>query len=709
MKYKNIAILGFYVFLALLLTAYILGFKNLSFVNTDWLAARDVSTDLISWKFFKTDIWRFPLGGNPNYGLDVASGIAFSGSIPIMALIFKLFANILPDNFHYFGLWIFICFFLQSYIAFIIIYNKTESLFFSIIGSLFFLLSPILINRIGLHLSLSAHWLILLGFYIETKKESFNKYIYWAALISLSSLIHFYFTIMLLGLFFLFLFFKINKKTDYKNFFKQIFLILCSLTFTMFVIGYFNVPFTDALAYGYGDYALDIFSIFSNNTPSVSGKINWSFLMPNTEMLGHESFAYLGLGGIILLIFLIVIFISNYNIFIKNKKFYPYLLIILIFSIIAISNKIHLFGDQIFSYELPKVIYGVLSVVRASGRLFWPVYYLVFLGSIIFLYKTFSKKNSLYILVIVFFLQLLDIHQGLKESFNANSFLTIKKITDNSYWKNITKKNPTLRTTHLNNETKFTTQLREVLLSKNIKRTDISTHGRYNRKQASISRSNLYKSFDQKQFPKNTIFAIDSLNHLRNLKYIYEKENIGFFFRNNVWIAIANYKNQMSENDKKLFKIYDPITLKENSKINFNFYDINSIHGFGWTHSNLLNNLGIWTEGNLSTLFFKIDESVSEKLIIKIKLKSLIIKNNESINFDLNINNSLIKKFNLKNVNELKEDSISIKINKNKIKDDIVYIKFIINNPVTKLELLQSPDARKLGILVESLELINDQ
>ena len=56
---------------------------------------------------------------------------------------------------------------------------------------------------------------------------------------------------------------------------------------------------------------------------------------------------------------------------------------------------------------------------------------------------------------------------------------------------------------------------------------------------------------------------------------------------------------------------------------------------------------------------------------------------------------------NIKNYNKL------IKVNKNIIKDDIVYIKFIINNPITKLELLRSPDARKLGILVENLELID--
>ena len=95
--------------------------------------------------------------------------------------------------------------------------------------------------------------------------------------------------------------------------------------------------------------------------------------------------------------------------------------------------------------------------------------------------------------------------QGLRRFFN---FLNVKKIGDYSFWENITEKNSLLRTTYLNNETKFSLHLREVLLSKNIKSTDISTHGRYNRKQASINRSNLYKSFDQKRFPKNIIFII---------------------------------------------------------------------------------------------------------------------------------------------------------------------------------------------------------
>ena len=47
-------------------------------------------------------------------------------------------------------------------------------------------------------------------------------------------------------------------------------------------------------------------------------------------------------------------------------------------------------------------------------------------------------------------------------------------------------------------------------------------------------------------------------------------------------------------------------------------------------------------------------------------------------------------------------------INNLSIKDDIVYINMKIDNPVANLELLKSPDTRKLGILVESIELINN-
>ena len=150
------------------------------------------------------------------------------------------------------------------------------------------------------------------------------------------------------------------------------------------------------------------------------------------------------------------------------------------------------------------------------------------------------------------------------------------------------------------------------------------------------------------------------------------------------------------------------LTIKKNKKIYLNFDDENSIHGIGWTHNRLSTKKGIWTEGNISNLIFKLEGNIDDNFTIRIKLSSIITKKNESLNFNVNINNSFIKEFNVKNINELNEESIFINLNKNNIKDDIIYIKFEIKNPVTKLELLKSPDARKLGILVESLEIINN-
>ena len=707
-KKINTLIIVFYSILSLLLTSYILGADNLSFVSSKWLAAHDVTTDIISWKFFKDDIWRFPLGNNPNYGMDIGSGIAFSGSIPIMAIVFKLFANILPDNFHYFGLWIFICFFFQSYIAFLILHNQTKDLYFSIIGSLFFLLAPPLINRLSFHLSLCAHWLILMGFYIETKKNILNKKIYWATLISLSTLIHFYFTIILSGIFFIFLLNDLRNNLEFKKFYSQILLILGTLSITMFVIGYFDVPFVDALAYGYGNYTLDISSLFIPNTTVVNGEIDWSFFLKNNTVLSPEGFAYLGVGGIILLTYIIINFIYYFKIFTKKNFFLPIISIILIFLVIAITNRVHLFNNIIFDFELPKVFYGILSVVRASGRLVWPVYYLIFLLSIIYLYRNFSKKNSFYILILIFICQFADILPGLNRHYNSNAFMNEKKLIDYSFWENLTKENSILRTSYLNNQTKFLVGLREVLLLKNVKKTDISTHGRYNRKQASISRSNLYKSFNEKKIPENIIFAVDNFNHLRTLKYLFKNKDIGFFFKDNKWIVVSGYAQQMTTYDLDQLKKHEPLIVKKSKKVYLNFDDENSIHGIGWTHNRLSSKKGVWTEGNISNLIFKLDSNINDDFKIKIKLNSIITKKNEAINFKIDVNNVFIEDFSLRNVNELNEETIFLDLNKNNIKNDIVYIKFEIENPVTKLELLESPDARKLGILVESLKIINN-
>ena len=60
------------------------GAENISFEKTLWLHddGGDSATPQMSWFFFKNDVWRFPIGSNPNYGLELASSIVFADSIP---------------------------------------------------------------------------------------------------------------------------------------------------------------------------------------------------------------------------------------------------------------------------------------------------------------------------------------------------------------------------------------------------------------------------------------------------------------------------------------------------------------------------------------------------------------------------------------------------------------------------------------------------
>ena len=105
---------------------------------------------------------------------------------------------------------------------------------------------------------------------------------------------------------------------------------------------------------------------------------------------------------------------------------------------------------------------------------------------------------------------------------------------------------------------------------------------------------------------------------------------------------------------------------------------------------------------------FKSNKKTSKDYLIKIKLGSLIAKKDRPINFSINVNDLFIKKLSLRNVNELNESSIELKLKKELITDNIHYIKFKIDNPISPLELFQSPDARKLGLLVESIEILID-
>ncbi len=84
-----------------------------------------------AWYFFRNDIWRFPLGLNPNYGEGLDNTIILTDSIPIFAIFFKLVGFFIKSEFQYISFWYFLCFFLQFYFAYKILNHYTRNQYFS--------------------------------------------------------------------------------------------------------------------------------------------------------------------------------------------------------------------------------------------------------------------------------------------------------------------------------------------------------------------------------------------------------------------------------------------------------------------------------------------------------------------------------------------------------------------------------------------------
>lgn len=50
----------------------------------------DPATHWLGWQFFRNSpLLQWPLGANPDYGMEIGSSIIFSDSIPLLAFIFK--------------------------------------------------------------------------------------------------------------------------------------------------------------------------------------------------------------------------------------------------------------------------------------------------------------------------------------------------------------------------------------------------------------------------------------------------------------------------------------------------------------------------------------------------------------------------------------------------------------------------------------------
>ena len=678
---------------------YLLGPNHISPLNSEWLFSGDLSTYQLGWQFFKLDEWRFPLGINPNYGIYLNSSVVFSDSIPLFAIFFKIFKNFLPSEFQYFSIWILVCVYLQLFFSFKIIYKITNDLLYSAISSLFFGIATIFIHRSGIHLSLFGQWIILSFFYVELLDK--NKFYYKSLIILLSITIHFYFTIILLIIFF------IEKVIDYfrnkkliKNILIQTLIVLFTSLFLMYIIGYFSLNLDDGLGWGYGYYNFNLNSFFNPVGQTNISEVIWSNFLTKREFQNGqiEGFSYLGLSGFIfLIIFLFNMFNKKNNIIYSNIKIFT---ICMIFLILSTSNNIYFDQTSIIKIPLNNIFYAISSSIRASGRLIWPIYYLIFIVGIIFIYQNFQKKISLLIILILLLVQIVDISKGLnqyklgKQYDQKNNQIFIK----DKIWKDLSTNYDQIRLLEPQNQSKIYHLLSKALFKEKFLKTDIVYLARTNRQKTIDMKYrivNLLDIGDLDLFYK-TVFISDNINAVRHVFHIYQNK-LNYYFRDDLWIITKkNINYNEVDNSNKLNNVYTH-NFENNNSVNFNNF---KIAGIGWDRKNLSD--GLILEGYKSSLFLKIyGKNCSEESLLKIKINQYYSQNPYPINLKVFINKQFIKQILI----DKKENDLLFKFNCLNGKKNSFY--FHVDNPISLFDKKNSLNRVKRSIILKNLSIIN--
>lgn len=396
----------------------IYGVKILNPLYTDWLlTGGDPSQHYLGWEFFRRSDWYFPLGLTDQLAYPLKTSVIYTDSIPIFAVFFKLFRSILPQQFQYFGIWGLLCFVLQGYYAAKILGERSSSKTVILAGSIFFIVSPIMVFRMYYHTALAAHWLILLAIYFYFKHEKeyrdiFKPVMQWGILGILIGSIHLYFVPMCGAILLGYILCSIWKERKIRiRFFYPGISFSVGLFLTVYLLGGFSSG---------ADTGTNNLGLFSFNLNAFLNPMSYSTLLKNTSLWDwpfytqgqYEGFSYLGMGIILLCACGIVLMIRN--IFRRRKpSVYQIMTVLMSVGLIVMAASPTITWNDKLLLQLPysSTLYKYWRIFGSCGRMAWPVVYFLMIFGITSIgnMKWKRKEISNVIIILACLVQVIDL------------------------------------------------------------------------------------------------------------------------------------------------------------------------------------------------------------------------------------------------------------------------------------------------------------
>jgi len=403
------------------------GTTPLHVTNDNWIMAAIDEDDIVQhyagWTMFRSGEWSYPLGLIKDMAKGTGTTLTYTDSIPIVAILFKAIFEITgyTGDFQYFGIFTVLCFILQAFASGLLLRRKTNSLFFVAMAQTVFCFAPPLLDRTLRHTALGAQFIVLFSMwvYFKAKDEGYQKIVKGYTLLAFLAVgIHPYFLPMVM-IFSLLTMIEICQTTKkYAQALGQFLAACVSAGIVGVLIGAFESS-GDVERDGYGHYTMNLLAPIN---PEGGCDYTWSSVLPTFGQTNgnYEGFNYLGLGILVVLLFLLVrriIFASKEKKAFIEKQHVGYFVIMLFMTAFAISNVITIGNNELLTIPLPTIITDLCGIFRSSGRMFYPVFYSLYLLAFYRIWDITNKKNYLAVLVVslLVIIQVIDLSIAIKQ------------------------------------------------------------------------------------------------------------------------------------------------------------------------------------------------------------------------------------------------------------------------------------------------------
>jgi len=424
--YKFPIITGVLIVAGFVITSYHFGWEILNPKNISWLMAEtDGAQYYLGWLFFRNEPWTFPFGLIQGYFAPIGTSIGLTDSVPLLAFPFKLVSGMLPSDFQYFGIWIYISYILQAVFAYLLMGTVCENRSIRLISALFFVISPVMIFRVK-HIALASHWIILAAlwrYFVSLDRDGYKKYfIYWMLIVGIAAMIHTYLVtmVLLIAIASVTKEWLITKRLSIREASITTIGLIFILLVEWWLIGFFSFGLLDSGSGGFGFYSLNLNALFNS-----MGTSRWLPGLKLFDAKQYEGYAYLGLGMLLIGVVAVGLFFGSLT---KNEgrkeslnilwSHFPLLLLSLGLFLFALSNRIS-WGDNLIVVINLHTGFQVriLDQLRSSGRFFWPVYYLLIFIFLAIIIRKLPRKAIMPVLVVCLLVQVMELKTQRPENY----------------------------------------------------------------------------------------------------------------------------------------------------------------------------------------------------------------------------------------------------------------------------------------------------